>query len=201
MIPETFYHIYNRGNNQQNIFLKRENYLFFLNKVRKHLLPHLDIVAYCLMPNHFHLLAYSKANISGEKFSNDLKIMLRSYTRAINVQEGWSGSLFQQNTKKKPLEESTHGMTRSHAMSITPSAADDHPFICFHYLPRRQAGIHQNPMKAGLVKQMDECEMSSFQYYAGMRNGSLCNKQIAHEFLELPASREQFIEQSYSVTP
>ncbi len=84
MIPVTFYHIYNRGNNKQDIFSRRENYLYFLKKIRKHLLPHLDIVAYCLMPNHFHILAYTKSDIDHEKFSEDLKIMLRSYTRAIN---------------------------------------------------------------------------------------------------------------------
>lgn len=50
------YHVYNRGNNSQTIFFTRENYLFFLEKLRKHLLPHLDVLAWCLMPNHFHLM-------------------------------------------------------------------------------------------------------------------------------------------------
>lgn len=45
------YHVYNRGNNQQRIFFERENYLFFLRKVRKHVLPHGDLLAYCLMPS------------------------------------------------------------------------------------------------------------------------------------------------------
>lgn len=48
------YHIYNQGNNRQRIFFDRENYLFFLRKMREHLLPHVNILAYCLMPNHFH---------------------------------------------------------------------------------------------------------------------------------------------------
>jgi len=54
------YHIYNRGNNAQPIFFSRENYLFFLKKVRKHILPHADILAWCLMPNHFHFMVYVK---------------------------------------------------------------------------------------------------------------------------------------------
>jgi len=50
------YHIYNQGNNQQMIFFNKENYLFFLKKIRIHVLPFADILAWCLMPNHFHLM-------------------------------------------------------------------------------------------------------------------------------------------------
>jgi putative transposase len=50
------YHIYNRGNNKQTIFFTRENYLYFLNKIKKYISPHCNIIAWCLMPNHFHFL-------------------------------------------------------------------------------------------------------------------------------------------------
>ena len=54
-----YYHIYNRGNNRQKIFFERDNYLYFLTKLREHLIENeLEIVAYCLMPNHYHLLVY-----------------------------------------------------------------------------------------------------------------------------------------------
>ena len=52
------YHIYNQGNNRQKIFFDRENYLFFLRKIRTHVSPFADILAWCLMPNHFHLMVY-----------------------------------------------------------------------------------------------------------------------------------------------
>lgn len=50
------YHIYNRGNNSQRIFFNRENYSFFLRKIKQNILPHADILAWVLMPNHFHLM-------------------------------------------------------------------------------------------------------------------------------------------------
>jgi len=50
------YHIYNQGNNRQKIFFDRENYLFFLRKVGIYILPYADIIAWCLMPNHFHFM-------------------------------------------------------------------------------------------------------------------------------------------------
>lgn len=52
------YHVYNQGNNRQRIFFSRENYLFFLENIKKHVLPYADVLAWCLMPNHFHLMAY-----------------------------------------------------------------------------------------------------------------------------------------------
>ena len=52
------YHIYNRGNNRDKIFYTYRNYLFFLEKINAHISPYADILAWCLMPNHFHLMVY-----------------------------------------------------------------------------------------------------------------------------------------------
>jgi hypothetical protein len=145
------------------------------------------------MPNHFHFLAYSKENISPDAFSDDLKIMLRSYTRAINKQEGRAGSLFSQNTKIKPLKyggNNTHGMTSSHAMSS--NNIDIYPSVCFHY-------IHQNPMKSKLAVKMEDWEMSSFRDYAGLRNGVLCNQKLVHELLDISSESGKFYEEAYKV--
>jgi putative transposase len=56
--PGDLYHVFNQGNNRQKIFFTRDNYLFFLRKIKQHILPHADILAWCLMPNHFHLMIY-----------------------------------------------------------------------------------------------------------------------------------------------
>jgi len=56
----SIYHIYNQGNNRQKIFFTIENYEFFIRKVRIHLLPYADILAWCLMPNHFHIMVEVK---------------------------------------------------------------------------------------------------------------------------------------------
>ena len=50
------YHIYNQGNNRRKIFFKRENYLFFLEKIKTYVIPYTNILSWCLMPNHFHLM-------------------------------------------------------------------------------------------------------------------------------------------------
>ena len=58
LIKDNIYHIYNQGNNRQKIFYNRDNYGFFLQKMNDYLLPYCDVLAWCLMPNHFHWMVY-----------------------------------------------------------------------------------------------------------------------------------------------
>ncbi|WP_169305066.1 transposase [Pedobacter cryotolerans] len=163
-----FYHLYNRGNNKQQIFFSEENYLFFLRKIRTEILPFCEILSYCLMPNHFHFIIYIKdrdTNIAkkiGQKSLNKaIAIVLRSYTRALQKQECFTGSLFQQKTKAKKLE-------------INANDTINYLSICTHY-------IHQNPLKAGLITDLKDWKFSSYLDYIGMRNGSLCNQSLFYE--------------------
>jgi REP element-mobilizing transposase RayT len=177
-IPERLYHVYNRGNNRQAIFFSYGNYLFFLRKIRQHLLPCCDLLAYCLMPNHFHLLLETKPDAQEKTLNAGFQTLLSSYTQAVNKQERRTGSLFQQHTKAKNLE----------------SADAAYATTCFHY-------IHQNPMKAGLVHRMENWEFSSFKDYCGLRKGTLCHQSKAFGLLHLPPTGEAFYEQAYQALP
>mgnify|MGYP003416986786 FL=1 len=55
------YHIYNRTNNNEKLFLTDENRLFFLKRYREILSPFIDTYCWCLIPNHFHLLIKIKS--------------------------------------------------------------------------------------------------------------------------------------------
>lgn len=169
LLEGEFYHIYNRGNNKQPIFFNDDNYLFFIKKIREQFLPYADIVAYCLMPNHFHILIRpNEKGISERKsfggnpmqeFAYRIGILLSSYTQAINKQNKTSGSLFQQKTKAKLLSEKINGTKISYLEQ------------CFCY-------IHYNPMAGGLVTDLNEWKYSSYLDYCESRNGTLCNKQL-----------------------
>ncbi|HEX7584070.1 MAG TPA: hypothetical protein VF373_05240 [Prolixibacteraceae bacterium] len=203
------YHIYNRGNNSQIIFFNRENYLFFLDKIRKYILPHADILAWCLMPNYFHLMIHlSDAMIrtdsegftlsetltehSGKSRSINVSIgiILRSYTRAIQKQQKISGSLFQKETKSICLTQ-PEGLSPSWFQSCFGAIINisnpeiDYPQFCFNY-------IHGNPVKDRLVKLPEEWEFSSAKDYAGIRNGKLINKNRAKEFGLIEKKSEGF---------
>jgi len=175
------YHIYNRGNNRQKIFFKPDNYIYFLKKVRRYLLPYCDILSYSLMPNHFHFLIHSDERTIINKtirfqpknvLSEGIRVLLSSYTQAINKQNQTSGSLFQQNTKAQPIVKGS----RNYDITV------------FHY-------IHQNPYRANLVLRMEDWEYSSFADYCGKRNGSLCNRELAIKLLGL--NMKTFYEDSY----
>ena len=56
LIPNQSYHIFNHANGFENIFTENENYRFFLDKYKLYLLPIAETYAYCLLPNHFHLV-------------------------------------------------------------------------------------------------------------------------------------------------
>ena len=179
---DTVYHIFNQGNNKQLVYHSRANYLYFLGKISKHILPVANILAYCLMPNHFHLLIMLKPNgiknsnmlkISTnegfefqQEFSKQLAILLRSYTRGVNKEKSRSGSIFRQKTKSKIVAE-------------LPVETDIHSHIpmtgylkeCFDY-------IHNNPVKAGLVFANEEWSYSSFNAYRNNDN-SICNLKLS----------------------
>jgi len=54
--PDTSYHIFNHANGFENVFRKAENYRYFLEKYRLYISPIAETYAWCLMPNHFHLV-------------------------------------------------------------------------------------------------------------------------------------------------
>jgi REP element-mobilizing transposase RayT len=56
LLPNYTYHIYNHANGFENVFREAENYRFFMAKYQLHIWPIAETYAYCLMPNHFHLV-------------------------------------------------------------------------------------------------------------------------------------------------
>ncbi len=107
-----FYHVFNRGNNKENIFIEEKNYNFFLRKLKAYLLPICNIYAYCLLPNHFHLVLQIKEHNqlppdhkNGKKmlhqpFSN----FFNSYAKTVNKVYSRTGSLFQEHLHRNVID-------------------------------------------------------------------------------------------------
>ncbi|MFH1185950.1 MAG: hypothetical protein V1755_13065 [Chloroflexota bacterium] len=121
LVPEFYYHIYNRGNNRQAIFFQADIYVYFLGKVEEYLLPVLDVLVYCLMPTHFHMLVRARAvpkqpseilkTSEASSVSPAALAMMRlsvSYTKAINKRFNRVGALFQGAFRAIPIEASDH---------------------------------------------------------------------------------------------
>jgi putative transposase len=186
--PGNIYHVYNQGNNRQKIFFMPENYRFFLRKISTYVVPYADVIAYCLMPNHFHLMLevnFTELPASHPvdalpprmiTLNESIGIMLRSYTRAINKLENRSGSLFREETKArcltkpcivKPLWNVKSGV----AVFWRDLEEYQYPAVCFRY-------IHNNPVSAGLVMEPDQWEFSSFKEIKENRENNRENNRL-----------------------
>ncbi len=94
LVEDSYFHIYNCGNNKENIFLEDKNYTYFLSLLKKYIVPTSNIMAYCLLKNHFHLLVKTRENIEEKKISQSFSNFFNSYSKSINKSYGRSGSLF-----------------------------------------------------------------------------------------------------------
>lgn len=113
-IEDGYYHIYNRGVHGQNIFIHSTDYAAFLNIFKRHLsnkaaqdnnrrtLPHykgqVELLAYCLMPSHFHLLVY---NVQQEGITRLMRSLTTAYSLYFNKSHHRKGSLFETTYKAK----------------------------------------------------------------------------------------------------
>jgi putative transposase len=134
-LTNEFYHLYNRGVDRTPVFFSRDNYRYFMglleNKAARNSIL---ITAYCLMPNHFHLLVRPNLDHAVNRFLNGL---LESYVQGINVERQRTGPLFQGRTK------------------ATHVARDD-------YLSHVARYIHLNPVAAGLVVRPQDWPYSNY---------------------------------------
>ena len=175
------YHLYNQGNNRELIFFRRENYHYFLRKVAAHILPYADLLAWCLMPNHFHLMIAIQKMNEPYQLNNSIAVMLRSYTRAINIQEKRTGALFREGTKAEFLDSIESGKLKRENRSVqsdrvTPShpVTEEYLHTCFNY-------IMNNPVKAGLVTQISDWEFSSFRRKDNSMDELVVNEALVGE--------------------
>jgi REP element-mobilizing transposase RayT len=158
--PGVFYHIYNRGNNRENVFVEPRNYAYFTQLYLKYVEPVADTYAYCLLKNHFHLLVQVKENLPGSlkrpaslAFSN----VFNAYAKAINKAYGRTGSLFQHPFGRIPVDSGA-------------------------YLVNLVRYIHLNPQKHGLVRDFREWPYSSYHAHVSHEETRLQREQVLSWF-------------------
>jgi putative transposase len=117
------FHAINRGVERRDIFLKAEDYGFFLTQAKLHFSQAgIALLSYCLMPNHYHFLTA----VTGDLFSRTMQALQSTYSMYFNRVYERVGHLFQDRFK---------------SFEVT----DD------EYLEWLPVYIHRNPVKAGLV--------------------------------------------------
>ena len=111
------YHVMNRGNRRELVFRKAEDYELFLARLGRFAEEFgVEVLSYCLMPNHFHVfLRTREANLS--RFMQSL---LTSFTVAMNRRDGSSGHLFQGRFKAQLVESSGYFHALSRYIHLNP---------------------------------------------------------------------------------
>jgi putative transposase len=186
------YHIFNQGNNRDKIFFEEKNYYFFLEKLKTHVIPFTDILAWCLMPNHFHFLVYVKktevdlspgttlSRTRTRSLQQSIGIMLASYTRAINQSYNRSGSIFRKETKAicvTKVDRIARSWLNSQGVTMVNAVIPEkqYPNICFNY-------ILFNPLKDKIVKKNEDWKFSSYADTINLRRGKLISRERIREF-------------------
>lgn len=194
-VNEQYYHVYNRGSEKRSIFESRRDYQRFLKTVRYYQLegpksklskffkyrafkPDLnnrqsfstnekivDIICYCLMPNHFHFLLKQTKNRGITEFLSKIS---NSYTKYYNTKYSRIGPLLQGEFKAVLIE-------------------DDYQLI---HVSRY---IHLNPLASFLTKDLKLYEWSSYQEYVNNNQPQLCNKATVLSLFKSPSEYQQFI--------
>lgn len=160
-----YYHIFNRGINGQKIFFTEINYIYFLKLLNKYMVSHISVIAFVLLPNHFHLVIKVNEAIKrippSEDITEELKVgnyvseqfrrMFIAYSMAINKQEKRTSSLFDKNFKRLEITE--------------------HEYLqyCIFY-------VHFNPEKHGYTSNYKDYKFSSYLAFLSNKETRIARK-------------------------
>ena len=175
LVPGMYYHIYNRSNNRENLFLEKRNYPYFLSLYAKHIEPIADTYAYCLLRNHLHVSLRIKTEeeylkqtsqiletrevLKPKKFnpSQGFSNLFNAYAKAINKGYGRTGSLFEERFGRIPVTTDAYFTT-----------------LIFY--------IHYNPQKHGFVGDFRDWEWSSYHALVGTGQTKLKRVEVLNMF-------------------
>jgi len=172
MFPDQYYHVFNRAVGDEKFFRYQGNYLFFIHRFEKYILPIADVYSYCLLPNHFHFLIRIKcineltalpgfAKLSADriayKLSKQFSNMFNSYSKSYNLMFGRKGTLFMRPFNRLIVKND-------------------------HYLTKLVHYIHANPVQHGYCKSISEWYFSFYKKILYEIPGSLQREKVLSWF-------------------
>ncbi len=157
LVPGEYYHIYNRGNNRENLFRQERNYDYFMRLYAKYITPVAFTFAFCLLRNHFHLLVqihelealrrtrtFATIDDAQDYVSLQFANLFSTYTKAFNRAYNRTGNLFVRPFKRKRVDSD-------------------------RYFQQLIIYIHRNPQTHGLVTDFRSWPYSSYSIITSER--------------------------------
>jgi len=161
-----YYHIYNRGVDKRAIFFNAGNYEHFVRLLRRYHEPYgATVIAYCLMPNHYHLLLRQEAD---EALSRLMGVLFNAYVQAVIRQQGRRGPLFEGRFRHAHVDRE-------------------------EYLVHLCRYIHLTPVQARLVKAPERWQYSDYLDWIGQRPGMLTDMAFMRDHFGTPESYRSFV--------
>lgn len=191
--PEGLYHIYNRTNGYEKMFLHGDNYHFFLEKYKKYIYPIAETFCYCLLPNHFHFLVrfkneeavidhlINKKSGSGNKQDLSGFKNLTGLERQQRLSHHFSlqfSHLFNAYTKAFNKQQQRHGSLFQRQFNRKHITDDDYLRKVIHY-------IHYNPVEAGLCSHPRHWQYSSYNAIISSGKSLVAKSQVLACFDDL----------------
>jgi putative transposase len=162
-----YYHVYNRGAHKEDIFYEAANYLYLVSLFKKYLHRYdVAVAAYCLMPNHYHLVV--RQNERGD-IGAFLRTSFNAYTQSINKRYGHSGTLFQGQCKCKHINNGKY---------------------CLQLVRY----VHRNPIATHAVSRLKDWIFSDYLEWIGQRTRLLGGFELRDAFFQSPDQYEQYVE-------
>jgi REP element-mobilizing transposase RayT len=169
LLYDTYYHIYNRGTNRENIFIEERNYVHFLNLYAKYIEPVAETFAYCLLRNHFHFLVRIRSE-------EEIKTLRVSFANREHVMQSSSVNHGDDQTSKplgsRYVSRQFSNFFNAYAKAINKAynrtgSLFQNPFGRVQITNDRQfwhviAYIHQNPQKHKFVNDFRDWKYSSY---------------------------------------
>ncbi len=152
-VPESYYHIYNRGVNKNNIFLDRQDRIVFLGLIKRYLgdevekkpnrepypsyKDEVDLLAYCLMNNHFHFFIFQETETA---ITNFMKSITVAYSMYFNKRYKRVGAVFQQRYRAVRITSDAQLLHVSRYIHMNPQNYETYEWSSLpYYLNNRQA--------------------------------------------------------------
>jgi len=160
ILPDKYYHIFNKANNSEKIFRDDFDYQFFLLKLSKIVIAGIDVYSFCLLPNHFHLLIKPKLSFQNSKvvpFKEHLRKFFQIYVQYYNEKYKRKGSLFLKSFRRIEIKED-------------------------YYLKYMVFYIHYNPQKHNLISDYKNYRFSSYRIYINSRQTNLQKQDVLKLF-------------------
>lgn len=157
---DAYYHVYARGTNKQKIFVSDTDYYYFIMLLGRYLSiksavskqgfiypnynQRVELLAYCLMDNHFHLLIYQKdAGVLPKLMSS----IMTSYSRYFNLKYKRTGSLFESRYKSAQINDQGYLEHISRYIHLNPRYWKRYPYSSLQYYYQDQYPQWLQPQK------------------------------------------------------